>query len=657
MNNDEIMRIYQLRELLDKYNYEYYVLDNPSVDDFEYDNLMNELLQLEKQHPDIPNDVSPTNRVGGEALNSFEKVQHSVQMGSLQDVFSTEQLENFVSRTVDNDVEYVVEPKIDGLSVSLEYINGEFSRGSTRGDGFVGENVTANLKTIMSIPLKLRDKIPFLEVRGEVYMPRNVFSSLVEQQEENGDMPFKNPRNAAAGSLRQKDSKVVASRKLDIFVFNIQQIEGVEITSHEQSLEFLKNQGFKVIDSYVKAKSFTEIWNHVEYLGEMREKFSYDIDGVVVKVNNFTQRENLGNTSKFPKWAVAYKFPPVEKTTKLIDIELNVGRSGVITPVAIFEPILLAGTSVSRATLHNQEMISEKDIRIGDTILVRKAGDIIPEVVSSVQHLEDSSPYYLPKNCPICGHETVKFEDEVAIRCTNVRCPAQFRRNVAHFASKGAMNIDGLGEAIVSQLIDNEIVIEITDIYRIDVDKLVNLDRFALKSAENLVNSIEKSKNSPLDRFIFALGIRHIGAAASKLLCEKFHNIENIMNANVTDFEEIDGFGKIMSENIYKTFQDEDFRNQILQFKELGLSMKYEVKSNSSLAFAGKKFVITGTLPSMKRDEAKTIIENNGGKVIGSVSKNTDFLLAGEAAGSKLDKANELGVSVISEAELLNMIG
>lgn len=658
MDKNIIDRINELRTTLEKYNYEYYVMDNPSVEDYTYDMMMQELKALEEKYPELSDPNSPTQRVGGEALNDFEKVEHKVQMGSLQDVFDFEQVRAFTERcqTEVSDPEYVVEPKIDGLSVSLEYENGSFVRGSTRGDGFIGEDVTANLKTIKSIPLKLKEPIPFLEVRGEVYMSLPVFDDLVKTQEDNGEEPFKNPRNAAAGSLRQKNSKIAASRKLDIFVFNIQQIEGKELTSHKQSLDFLKSLGFKVIADYQKVETYEQVKERISAIGDMRGKYSFDIDGVVVKVDDFAQRTSLGATAKVPKWAVAYKFPPEEKKTKLLDIEVNVGRTGAITPVAIFEPVKLAGTSVSRATLHNQEFIDEKDIRIGDEIMVRKAGEIIPEVISSVSHQEGSEPYKLPDKCPVCGAETVRYADESALRCTNIDCPAQIKRNIIHFASKGAMNIDGMGDAVVGMLLDAHLIKNVEDIYSLNVNELETLERFGRKSAENLIAAIEKSKDNPLDRVIFGLGIRNIGSAAAKLLCEKFGSIDKIMSATAEEIAEIDGFGAVMSENVEKAFSEVHFRELVKTLREKGVKMEYTSQRSGDDRFAGMTFVLTGTLPTLKRDEAKAMIENFGGKASGSVSKKTTYVLAGEEAGSKLTKAQELGIKIISEEEFLEML-
>ncbi len=657
MDKSIIEKINNLRAEIEQHNHNYYVMDNPTVDDYTYDMLMQELKNLEAEYPELADPNSPTQRVGGEALNLFEKVEHKVQMGSLQDVFSLEQVQAFTDRCREASPKpvYVVEPKIDGLSVSLEYVNGEFVRGSTRGDGFIGEDVTANLKTIKSIPLKLKETVPFLEVRGEVYMPRETFFTLVEKQENNGETPFKNPRNAAAGSLRQKNPKIAAERKLDIFVFNVQQIEGVKLTSHKQSLDYLKKLGFKVVAEYVQAERYEEISTRIDYIGNMRSEYSFDIDGVVIKIDDFALREKMGSTSKVPKWAVAYKFPPEEKETKLLDIEVNVGRTGAITPVAIFEPVLLAGTSVSRAVLHNQEFITEKDIRIGDTILVRKAGEIIPEVLKSVVHGENSVPYTLPEFCPVCGDKAVKYADEAVLRCPNVDCPAQLKRNIIHFASKGAMNIDGLGEAIVTQLVDNSIISGVADLYRIKVEQLEALERFGKKSAENLVKAIEGSKENSLERVIFGLGIRNIGQNGAKLLCNRFGSIEAIMSATAEEIAEIDGFGDIMSESVFSAFHDKHFAELVDELKSFGVKMEYEKQESGDNRFDGKTFVLTGTLPTMTRDEAKEIIIRLGGKAAGSVSKKTSYVVAGEDAGSKLTKAQELGITILSEQEFLDM--
>ncbi len=657
LNSEEAKKqIDELVETLNYHSHRYYVLDNPEISDYDYDMMQNKLKELEAEFPQYIRNDSPTQRVGGEATSTFEKVTHKVQMGSLSDVFSFSQVEDFVNKTNENVIapEFVVEPKIDGLSVSLEYVNGEFVRGSTRGDGFVGEDVTTNIITILSVPMKLKETVPFLEVRGEVYMPRNVFLRLVDEQEQNGEQPFKNPRNAAAGSLRQKDSNVTAKRKLDIFVFNIQQIEGRELNSHKESHDFLKEMGFKVVPDYLRVSEYKDIENRINEIGKVRFDLPYDIDGVVIKVDDFIQREQLGSTAKTPRWAVAYKFPPEEKETILKEIELNVGRTGAITPVAIFEPILLAGTSVSRATLHNQDFINEKQISIGDTIIVRKAGDIIPEVLSVAKKGENRDVFKLPDRCPVCGCEVVKSDEEAAIRCPNVSCPAQIFRSIVHFASKGAMNIDGLGPAIVQTLLDNNLIKSVADLYELDADTLMELDNFKEKSANNLVNAIRNSKNNTLDRLVFGLGVRNIGQASAKLLCEKFGTLENIMNANATEISEIEGFGDVMAESVVKAFREEHMRELVDKLNSYGINTTFNKQINDN-RFEGLTFVLTGTLPTLKRDEAKAIIESFGGKASGSVSKKTSYVLAGEEAGSKLDKAEQLGIKIISEEEFLDM--
>lgn len=653
---DAKKRVEELTKIIAKHNYDYYVMDNPTVDDYEYDMLMQELKKLEEDFPEFAYENSPTKRVGGAALNKFEKVTHTVQMGSLQDVFSFEQVKAFTEKCEQELTRpvYIVEPKIDGLSVSLEYHDGEFFIGSTRGDGFTGEDVSANLKTIKSIPLQIDKDIPLLEVRGEVYMPRDVFFELVEKQELNDEIPFKNPRNAAAGSLRQKSSKITAQRKLDIFVFNIQQNQGREINSHKESLDYLSSLGFKVVPSYVPCTTYEEIAEEIKKIGESRSSYPFDIDGVVIKVDDFAQRNIMGATSKYPKWAVAYKFPPEEKETVLRDIEVNVGRTGAITPVAVFDPVLLAGTSVSRAVLHNQQFITEKDIRIGDTIVVRKAGDIIPEVLKSVSHAEDSEAFLLPEFCPVCGTKSVHIDDESALRCPNSSCPAQLLKNIIHFASKGAMNIDGLGDAIVAVLLEKGLISSVADLYDLTAEKLMTLERFKEKSANNLVNAIEASRANSMDRIIFGLGIRNIGSRAAVLLCEKFPDIDSLMNADVSEISSIDGFGDVMSKNIYEAFREPHMKELIERLKEKGLNFTYMTTKKSDV-LSGKTFVLTGTLPNLKRDEAKKIIEDMGGKVSSSVSKKTDYVVAGEDAGSKLTKAQELGITILSESELLNM--
>lgn len=650
-------RIAELTETINYHSRKYYVEDNPEIEDYEFDLLMQELKTLEAEFPELVTPYSPTQRVGGAPVSGFAKVTHKVQMGSLQDVFSFAQVEEFVNRIKEDIPEpcFTVEPKIDGLSVSLEYTDGELTRGSTRGDGFVGEDVSANIKTINSIPLKFPDAPSFLEVRGEVYMPRSVFYKLSQEMDLNSEQPFKNPRNAAAGSLRQKDSKIAAKRKLDIFVFNVQQVEGIKFSSHKQSLDYLKAHGFKVIPEYRLVKSFEEIKAIIEDIGTRRYSLPYDIDGVVIKLDSLALREQVGYTSKVPKWAVAYKFPPEEKQTKLVSIEVNVGRTGAITPVAFFEPILLAGTSVSRATLHNQDFIDERNISIGDIITVRKAGDIIPEVLGVARKCGDEASFKLPSKCPVCGAEAVREEGESALRCPNIECPAQVLRSIIYFASKPAMNIDGFGPAVAQALYEKGLVKTVPDIYRLTVEDVMTLEGFKEKSAAKLINSIIKSKSNPLDRLICGLGIRNVGSASCKLLCEKFGSIDNIISANVEDIVAIDGFGELTAEIVYKTLSEPHMLKTINELKELGVNTEYET-SRQSEKLSGLSFVITGTLPTYSRDDMKALIEAHGGTVKSSVSKKTDYLVAGEEAGSKLIKAQELGIKIVDENAFLQMI-
>ena len=651
-------RVRELTALLERYNHEYYVLDAPSVDDYTFDQLMHELAALEQTYPDLLSPNSPTQRVGGTASSTFSKVSHAVQMQSLQDVFDFEQVSSFVSRCREQfpDVRFSVEPKIDGLSVSLEYRDGELVLGSTRGDGFTGEDVTANLKTIRSIPLTLREKLPLLEVRGEVYMPREQFFTLVKQQEEADETPFKNPRNAAAGSLRQKQAAVTAKRKLDIFIFNLQQCEGKTFTTHDETLSFLEQTGFRVIPGRRLCSSTEEIIDAVNAIGEARQTLPYDIDGVVIKVNVLSQRERMGATSKTPKWAIAYKFSPEEKETVLRDIEVNVGRTGALTPVAVFDTILLAGTSVSRAVLHNQDFITEKDIRIGDSIVVRKAGDIIPEVLCSVRHAPDAVPYRLPAACPVCGTPAVRDEAEAVLRCPNISCPAQLHKQLVHFASRDAMNIDGLGTAIITALLDKQLVRDAADLYHLTEEQLLTLEGFKEKSAANLLRALENSKTAPLDRVIYALGIRNIGQKAASLLCAHFGSLPAIEAADRDEIAEIDGFGEIMADSVYTALHDASVQQLLSKLRDAGLTMPYEKKITAQdTFFSGKTVVLTGTL-SMKRSKAKERLEAAGAKVSGSVSGKTSYLIAGEDAGSKLTKAQSLGITILSEAEMLEML-
>ncbi|MBR6106410.1 MAG: NAD-dependent DNA ligase LigA [Oscillospiraceae bacterium] len=635
--------------------HEYYDLDAPSAEDYEYDMKMQELRDLEAAFPDLLEPDSPTQRVQGVASGRFAKVTHAVQMASLQDVFSFEQVAAFVQRVQEavDEPQFTVEPKIDGLSVSLEYENGILTRGSTRGDGFVGEDVTANLKTIRSIPLKLKDAPRLLEVRGEVYMPRASFVRLSAQQEAAGEELFKNPRNAAAGSLRQKDSAVTASRRLQIFVFNLQRIESETLTSHAETIDRLKALGFPVIPYTRCPADPDQIRAAIEAIGAQRGELPFDIDGVVVKTDSLAQREQIGATAKYPKWAVAYKFPPEEKETKLRAIEVQVGRTGVLTPVAVFDEITLAGTSVSRAVLHNQQYITEKDIRVGDLIRVRKAGDIIPEVLASVSHEPESVPYQLPDRCPVCGAPAERDGEEAAVRCFNPACPAQIFRQIVHFASKNAMNIDGLGPAIVQQLLDEKLIASAADLYTLTKEQLLRLEGFKEKSADNLLRAVERSKEQPLDRVIAALGIRNIGQTAATLLCDHFGSLEAVRGAKAEDIAAIDGFGGIMAEAVAEAFSEPSFTALVDALLARGVKMQYEAKTVADTRFSGMTFVLTGTLPTMKRDEAKALIEAHGGKVSGSVSKKTSVVVAGDDAGSKLTKAESLGIEVIDEAELL----
>ena len=659
MDKEQIKSEYeQLCREVEQHNFNYYVLDDPTIEDDEYDRLMRRIKEIEAENPEIVSESSPTQHVGGYAINTFEKVTHEVQMGSLQDVFSKGELYEFderVKKAVGKAV-YCVEPKIDGLSVSLEYKDGIFTRGSTRGDGFVGEDITKNLKTIKSIPMELNEKIPFIEVRGEVYMPKADFEKLVRKQLENDEQPAKNPRNAAAGSLRQKDSRVTASRGLDIFVFNLQRIEGRELTCHSESLDYMKSLGFNVIDGYKTFDNIEDAVSRIMEIGENRQSYSYDIDGAVIKVDNLELRNELGSTAKVPKWAVAFKYPPEEKETKLLDIEINVGRTGALTPVAVFEPVWLAGTTVSRAVLHNQDYIDSKDIRIGDIIAVRKAGDIIPEVVRSVSHAENSEPFVIPHICPVCHGKAERAEDEAVIRCVNIDCPAQLLKNIEHFASRPAMNIDGLGEAVVKQLVENRLISTVADLYSLQQQDLEMLPGFAKVSASKLIANIENSKTNSPDRLLFALGIKGIGQKNAQLLMKHFGSIEKLSETSPEEISAVENFGDILANNIFTALHEPHMTELIERLKSYGVNTVYQsdVKSDK---LAGLIFVITGTLPDMTRDEAKTLIEQNGGKCSGSVSRKTSYVLAGEEAGSKLTKAQQLGVTVISQQQLIEMIG
>lgn len=651
-------RIEELREQLHYHNHRYYVLNDPEIDDFTFDRLLRELEDLEAAFPQFWSADSPTSRVGESSANQFAPVVHQVQMGSLADVFSDDELADFDRRVreIVSAPVYVVEPKIDGLSVSLEYSNGVFTRGSTRGNGITGEDITENLRTIRSIPLKLKESLPFLEVRGEVYMPKTVFEKLAEEQELNGEQPFKNPRNAAAGSLRQKNPQITASRHLDIFVFNIQQQQGGEmITGHKQSLDYLARLGFHVIPSY---KTYTEMSDVIKAIGEIgdhRSEYGYAIDGAVVKVDDFSHRELLGSTAKFPRWAAAYKYPPEVKETTLLNIEIQVGRTGALTPTAVFEPIQLAGTTVSRAVLHNQDFINEKMISIGDRILVRKAGDIIPEVIASVNHDPDKQIYQIPLVCPSCGSMVIRDEGEAVLRCTNVDCPAQLLRHLIHFASRDAMDIEGMGPAVLSALVNIGAVHSPADLYSLSAETIASLDKMGEKSAANLLAALEKSKEKGLSHLIFALGIRNVGQRASQLLCQRFQTIDELFDADVEQISAIGGFGDVMAENVVQFFSLDATRELIENLRKAGVNMASRLQPKGN-KLAGLTFVLTGTLPTMSRNVAKEKIEALGGKVSGSVSKKTSYVLAGEDAGSKLKKATDLGITILDEAAFLEMI-
>ena len=656
MSLEAKLRIDELTEKLKYYSEKYYMEAVSEITDYEYDMLQRELISLEKKFPEYAHNDSPTITVGGSVEGRlFTSVNHSVKMESLQDAFSFEELESFNNRIIENSEPiYSVEPKIDGLSVSLEYKNGKFFRGSTRGDGLIGEDVTANLLTIEDIP-KTISFFGDLEVRGEVYMSHKRFLELVERQENEGVQPAKNPRNAAAGSLRQKNPKITAERKLSSFIFNIQRIDGKEINSHVESLDFLKDLGFSVLPFYYKVNGIKNAIDRIVEIGEKRGELPFDIDGAVIKLDNIAEREIFGSTAKFPKWAVAYKYPPEEKTTRLLDIEINVGRTGAFTPTARFEPVSLAGTTVSRAVLHNEDFILDKDICIGDTIIVRKAGDIIPEVLGVAEKSNERNIFKMPEFCPSCGARVSREEGEAVVRCTNAECPAQLTRHLIHFASRDAMDIEGLGPAVVTLLLENNLIHHPYDLYSLKVDDLSSLERMGEKSAENLLSSIAKSKDNDLYRLIFGLGIRHIGAKAAKLVADKLQNMDTILSATVDDFIAIDGFGEIMAKSLFDFLSLPESRELIDKFKDFGLNMESKTVITDT-RFEGMTFVLTGTLPTYKRNEAAAIIESFGGKTASSVSKKTTYVLAGEEAGSKLDKANALGVTVIDEETFIEMI-
>ena len=650
-----------LKKQIAYHSHRYYVLDNPEITDGEYDKLMRSLLEFEREHPELVTADSPSQKIGGTILEGFEQVTHSVQMQSLTDAFSYEEVADFDKRvTADLGFapEYAVERKIDGLSVSLEYRDSVFVRGSTRGDGFVGEDVTNNLKTIMSIPLRLNVDVPYLEVRGEVFMSKASFARLNEEREAEGQPTFANPRNAAAGSLRQLDSSVAAKRGLDIFVFNIQQAEGVTFETHLEGLEFLRKAGFKVIDNDRLFYSIDEAYERIREIGAERSSLYYDIDGAVIKVNNLAHRDLLGSTAKTPKWAIAYKYPAEQKKTRIKDIIIQVGRTGVLTPRAELDTVSLAGTFVSYATLHNLDNIRQKDIRIGDNVIVQKAGDIIPEIIRSVPEDRDGNEtvFHMPAECPVCGARVSREDGEAAYRCTGIDCPAQLERNIIHFVSRDAMDIEGMGPSVVAKLLENGIIKSSADIYSITREQIAGLDKLGEKSADNLLTSIEKSKSNDLSKLIYAMGIRHIGAGAGKLIAKKVKSIDALFDITAEQLTEIDDIGGVMAESVVDFFAQPHMRDYVEKLKLAGVNTLYLDEGDSGTALEGMTIVVTGTLPTLGRKEATELIEKNGGKASGSVSKKTTYVLAGEAAGSKLTKANELGIPVIDEAEFLRMI-
>ncbi|MCD8391075.1 MAG: NAD-dependent DNA ligase LigA [Firmicutes bacterium] len=654
-------RIEYLTKELNYHNHKYYVEDAPEISDFDFDKMLKELEELEAKYPEYKRADSPTVRVGGEASSTFAEVRHEVPMQSLQKAFSKQEILDFDSRVrmVVPDAEYVVEHKIDGLSVSIEYENGLLTRASTRGDGITGEDITENVKTIRSVPLALKDKIPYLEVRGEVFISEDNFNKINTMLENTEQPLFANPRNAAAGSLRQLDPKIAAKRELDIFVFNIQRVEGITISSHIDGLRFLREQGFKTILNDRVFKTIDEAFDEILKIGEERDKLYFGIDGAVIKVNDFAARERLGVTSKFPKWAIAYKYPAEQKTTVLREIKIQVGRTGVLTPLALFDTVRVAGSNVSKATLHNIDYIREKDIRIGDTIVIEKAGDIIPAVTDVVKDKRTGGEreFEMPAVCPECGALVVRVEGEAASRCTGVNCPAQRFRNIVHFVSRPAMDIDGLGPSVIEQMLKRELISTAADLYYIKADDIAAMDKLGEKSAANILAALEKSKTNPLYRLINALGIRLIGEKAAKVLAEHYKTIDALMSADEEELTEIYDVGAKMAKSIVEFFAEEQNTAFIKRLTDAGVNCKYDESENSAdERFIGKTFVLTGTLEKYKRAEAAAIIESKGGKTSSSVSKKTDYVLAGSEAGSKLTKALSLGVTVLTEDEFEQMI-
>lgn len=652
-------RAEELRRVIERNNRLYYMENAPELEDFEYDALTRELKAIEAEYPQLVTPSSPTQHVNEAASSKFSKVAHTVKMESLQDAFSFGELREFDARVREAGVEpqYVVEEKIDGLSVSLEYQDGRFVRGSTRGDGLVGEDVTENLATIRAIPKTLPPGAPeFLEVRGEVYMPHDAFFALKEEQELQDKVPFKNPRNAAAGSLRQKDAKITAARGLSIFVFNLQQVRGRSFARHSETLDFIKQMGFPVSPRYRVFTSIEDALKEIEAIGQMRGTLAYDIDGAVIKVDDLAAREALGSTNKFPRWAIAFKYPPEVKETVVREVEVSVGRTGVLTPTAVFDPVFLAGTSVSRASLHNEDIIRSLDLRIGDTIRVRKAGDIIPEVIGVARHGDGTEPYRMPDTCPSCGAPVVHLQDEAALRCVNPECPAQSLRNLIHFASRNAMAIDGLGEAVAVQLTERGFVHTVADLYSLTKEQLLQLDKFKDKSAQNLLDAIEASKQNNLDKLVFGLGIRNIGDKAAAQLAEHFGAMQTLAAASGEEIAAIDGIGAVMAQSVTEFFARGGTADLLARLQAAGVNMEWHGEKKGT-ALAGMTLVVTGTLPHLSRQEAEALIVQNGGKASGSVSKKTAYVVAGEAAGSKLTKAQTLGIPILDEAGLYRLIG
>ncbi|MCD8817836.1 NAD-dependent DNA ligase LigA [Mammaliicoccus sciuri] len=654
-------RVKELHQLLHRYNHEYHVLDNPTVPDSEYDQLLHELISIEEKHPELKTDDSPTVRVGGPPLSQFEKINHDTPMLSLGNAFNEEDLRKFDQRVREkvNNVRYTCELKIDGLAVSLKYVNGRFVQGLTRGDGTTGENITENLKTIHAIPLTIKEPLS-IEVRGEAYMPRKSFVSLNEQKEQNGEQLFANPRNAAAGSLRQLDSKLTAKRKLDIFLYSVNDLTEIEADSQSEALNNLDELGFKTNKERETFDDIEGVLSFISKWTEQRNNLSYDIDGIVIKVDDLSQQEELGFTQKSPRWAIAYKFPAEEVLTTLTDIELSIGRTGVVTPTAILEPVKVAGTTVSRASLHNEDLIHEKDIRIGDKVVIKKAGDIIPEVVKSIaeERSEDSEIYHMPTHCPSCEHELVRIEGEVALRCINPKCSAQLVEGMIHFVSRQAMNIDGLGDKIIEQLYQNDKIKDVADLYYLTKDDLLPLERMGEKKVQNLLTAIEASKEKSLEHLLFGLGVRHLGTKASRVIAEKYETIDRLFEVTIEDLTEIPDVGHKMAQSLVTYMENDDFKVLIDKLKQKNVNMTYTGIKQSEIEghpdFTGKTFVLTGKMTEMTRPEATKVIQSLGAKVTGSVTKNTDVVIAGEDAGSKLEKAEKLNIEVWSEEDWLN---